>query len=368
MSTKLSYAMVGQTLNEWYQIIKQNNVKKAETMREEIKKSLSEMEENEKIIVYFNLIDSRFKLMKENYKSSGKLLGSMEQIALEENTDHLIQYYFYFFTGMCYFYENDFIEAINSYKIAEQKLNIVPDKKEKAEYHYQLAVAYYQMHQNVFSLNHAEQALGFYKSMNGFSYELSLTHMVIAHNKLDLHQYNTAESLFKDSIKLASEANEKYAEALGNYNLGICYERQEKLDLARDCFIKTLGYEEGNQLQTKLRASYMLSRVLFKLNLQEEAEEWYTKAKELAQYLNNNVYLAKLSIIYSIYKEVNESLMDMNFAVLKKAQLWSDVSELSINAARYFKKQDCLKLASKYFDEGIIARDKIHTWTEEINS
>lgn len=40
--------MVGQTLNEWYQIIKQNNVKKAETMREEIKKSLSEMEENEK--------------------------------------------------------------------------------------------------------------------------------------------------------------------------------------------------------------------------------------------------------------------------------------------------------------------------------
>lgn len=142
--------------------------------------------------------------------------------------------------------------------------------------------------------------------------------MVIAHNKLDLHQYNTAESLFKDSIKLASEANEKYAEALGNYNLGICYERQEKLDLARDCFIKTLGYEEGNQLQTKLRASYMLSRVLFKLNLQEEAEEWYTKAKELAQYLNNNVYLAKLSIIYSIYKEVNERLMDMNFAVLKK--------------------------------------------------
>lgn len=81
--------------------------------------------------MYFNLIDSRFKLMKENYKSSGKLLGSMEQIALEENTDHLIQYYFYFFTGMCYFYENDFIEAINSYKIAEQKLNIVPDKKKK---------------------------------------------------------------------------------------------------------------------------------------------------------------------------------------------------------------------------------------------
>ncbi|MCX4074702.1 aspartate phosphatase [Bacillus subtilis] len=368
MSTKISYTVVGQTLNEWYQLIKQNNIKKAEIMREEIKKSLTHMEENEKIIVYFNLIDSRYKLMKENYKDSGKLLWDLEQHALEESTDDMIQYYFYFFTGMCYFYENDFIEAINSYKIAQQNLDKVPDKKEKAEFHYQLAVAYYQMHQNIFSLNHAEQALGFYNSMDGFSYKLSLTKMVIAHNKLDLHQYNAAESLFEESITIASKADEKYAEALGNYNLGICYERQEKLDLAKDCFIRALGYEESNQIQTKLRAAYMLSRVLFKLNCHQEAQEWYTKAKEYAQQLNNHTYLAKLSIIYSIYKEVNESLLDMNLAVLKKAQLWSDVSELSINAARYFKKKDCLKLASKYFDEGIIARDKIHAWTEELNS
>jgi response regulator aspartate phosphatase C len=369
VNTNIAFEVVGKTLNEWYKVIKQNNIVKAESMKKEIQKTLSEMEENQTVLLYYNLIDSRFKLMTENYSESGNLLTSIEDKALEGDTDDMIRYYFFFFSGMYEFYKKNFTKAINYYRLAERLISSIPDEAELAEFNYQIAIAYYEIHQNFFSLNHAEKALESFAALDDYINRSTLTKMVIAHNKLDLHQYDSAEALFKESIQNASHAKKSYTEALGQFNLGICYERQDKLDLARDCFESALDLlEQQHSRIFPLRTIYMLSRVLFKKGLIDEGDHWYKKAHDLATELNEKTYQSKLSVIHSIYSEPNESLLDKDLNSLKESKLWTDVADLAINAARHFKKQERLKLASKYYEEGIIAMDKIQTWTEEINS
>ncbi|WP_225649687.1 response regulator aspartate phosphatase [Bacillus amyloliquefaciens] len=65
METKVEFEKVARNLNDWYRVIKQNNIPKATAMREKIVKTLPDMEENQNVLLYFNLIDSRFKLMTE---------------------------------------------------------------------------------------------------------------------------------------------------------------------------------------------------------------------------------------------------------------------------------------------------------------
>ncbi|MED2977853.1 tetratricopeptide repeat protein [Bacillus swezeyi] len=368
MAAKIAFEAVGNSLNQWYGLIRQSNIAEAAAMREELKRTLETMEENQDVLLYFNLIDSRFKLLTERYEESGTLLKNITRTPEEIGTDNMIQYYFYFFGGMYEFYKKNFTAAINFYKIAEHSLHKIPDEIELAEFHYHLSIAYYEIRQNFFSINHAGKALESFLAIDHYEQRAASAQMIIAANKLDLFQYEAAERLFKKAIKMAADTGQSFAEALGYHNLGICYERQEKLDSAQESFESAFSTLE--QLHSKLstlRTSYMLARVLFKKGLIEEASGWYEKAVKLATELNEKTYQAKLLVIHSIYKEQNEALLDKGLDVLRGKRLWSDAADLAINAARYFKRKNCLEQAAKYFDEGIIARDNIQTRKEELN-
>ncbi|QHZ45022.1 Rap family tetratricopeptide repeat protein [Bacillus sp. NSP9.1] len=367
MAAKIAFEAVGNSLNQWYGLIRQNHIAEAAAMREEIKRTLETMEENQDVLLYFNLIDSRFKLLTERYEESGTLLQNMRKTPEEIGTDNMLQYYFYFFGGMYEFYQKNFTTAINFYKIAEQSLHKIPDEIEIAEFHYQLSIAYYEIRQNFFSINHAEKALESFLAIEHYEHRAASTQMIIAANKLDLFKYESAEALFQKAINMAADTKQLYAEALGYHNLGICYERQEKLDPALKAFASAFGILE--QLHSKLstlRTSYMLARVLFKKGLIEEATGWYKKAAGLAAELDEKTYKAKLLVINSIYKEQDEALLDKGLDMLRSKNLWSDAADLAINAARYFKSKNCLNQAAKYFDEGIIAFDHIQTRKEEL--
>ncbi|WP_257834737.1 Rap family tetratricopeptide repeat protein [Salipaludibacillus agaradhaerens] len=367
VETKIEFEKVARNLNDWYEVIKQNDIPKATTIREKIIKTLPNMEENQNVLLYFNLIDSRFKLMIENYSDSGRLLGKMKYEALETTTDDMIQYYFYLFNGMYHFYEKDFIKAINSYKIAERKLNKIPDEIERAEFHYQAAIAYYEIRQNFFSLNHAEKALGSFKAHEGYINRVIKCHMLFAMNKVDLQLWDEAIALYKHAIDIASQNKDSYSESLGYFNLGICYERQERLQEAKECFEETSSFASSDLTSLTIRNCYMLSRTFYKLGLNEIAREWRIKGMTYAENVNEHVYKAKLHLIYFLYDETNPASFDLNMNVLKEKNLWSDVADLSLNAALYYKKQKNTDLSSKYFEEACTAKDQILKLTEALS-
>lgn len=80
----------------------------------------------------------------------------------------MLQYYFYFFSGLYQFYIKNFTKAINFYRIAENWINKIPDEAERAEFNYQIAIAYYEIHQNFFSLTHAEKALESFLALGNY--------------------------------------------------------------------------------------------------------------------------------------------------------------------------------------------------------
>ncbi|TKD54567.1 tetratricopeptide repeat protein [Bacillus sp. S2(2019)] len=191
--------------------------------------------------------------------------------------------------------------------------------------------------------------------------------MVIASNKMDLNQFEQAKSTFKDAINLAASSNLELPQALGYFNIGVCYERQGMLQQALDSFQNVLSIELKKPHTTlNMRTKYMLARVLFQLYKTAEGLDAYNESLILANELADNAYIAKLSIIHSIYVIGDEIQLDAALNVLKNQKLWKDASELSIMAARFYKKQDNHKLASKYFDEGLESQAKKLSWMEEI--
>jgi len=365
LAEKVASPFVAKMIGDWYGLIKKQDILKAETKRNEIVQAFENMEEDQNVLLYFNLIDSRYKMMVQEFEGSKELL---KQIDIEEKqkTDDMIHYYYFFFNGMYEFYKKRFSDAINYYHIAETRLRNVPDELERAEFNYQLAIAYYEIAQNHFSINHAKKALESFKSADLQESRVAITLMVIASNKMDLNQFEQAESTYKDALNLAAASNLDLPQALGYFNLGICYERQGKLAEAFDSFQNTLSIELKNTHKTlHMRTKYMLARVLFQLDNTAEGLESYNESLILANELSDNAYIAKLNIIHSMYVKDDEIQLDAALNVLKNQKLWTDAAELSIMAARFYKKQDNHKLASKYFDEGLESQAKKLTWMEE---
>ncbi|MBU4617808.1 MULTISPECIES: response regulator aspartate phosphatase [Bacillus] len=365
MGEKVASPIVAKMIGDWYGFIKKQDILKAETMRNEIVQACENMEEDQNVLLYFNLIDARYKMMVQEFEGSKELL---KQIDIEEKqkTDDMIHYYYFFFNGMYEFYKKRFSDAINYYHIAETRLRNVLDELERAEFNYQLAIAYYEIAQNHFSINHAKKALESFKSADLQESRVATTLMVIASNKMDLNQFVKAESTYKDAINLAAASNLDFPQALGYLNLGICYERQGKLQQAMDSFHNVLSIELKKPHKTlHMRTKYMLARALFQLDKTAEGLDVYNESLMLANELSDNAYIAKLNIIHSIYVTVDENKLDVALNVLKSQKLWTDAAELSIMAARFYKKQDNYKLASKYFDEGLESQAKKLTWMEE---
>ncbi|OJT56865.1 hypothetical protein BFP49_22490 [Bacillus licheniformis] len=365
MPEKVASPFVAKMIGDWYGVIKKQDILKAENKREEIVKAFENMEEDQNVLLYFNLIDSRYKMMVQEFEGSKALL---KQIDTEEKqkTDDMIQYYYFFFNGMYEFYKKRFSDAINYYHIAETRLRNVPDELERAEFNYQLAIAYYEIAQNHFSINHAQKALESFKSADLQESRVATTLMVIASNKMDLNQFEQAKSIYKDAINLAAASNLDLPQALGYFNLGICYERQGNLQQSLDSLQNVLSIELKKPHKTLyMRTKYMLARVLFQLDKTAEGLEAYNESQMLANELADNAYIAKLNVIHSIYVTGDETQLDAALNVLKSHNLWSDATELSIKAARFYKKQDNHKLASKYFDEGLESQSRKLTWMGE---
>ncbi|APT44890.1 Rap family tetratricopeptide repeat protein [Bacillus safensis] len=365
MAEKVASPLVAKMIGDWYGFIKKQNILNAEIKRKEIVIACENMEEDQNVLIYFSLIDARYKMMVQEFDGSKELLKQID-IKEKQKTDNMIQYYYYFFNGMYEFYKKRFSDAINYYHIAETRLRNVPDELERAEFNYQLAIAYYEIAQNHFSINHAKKALESYKSSDLQESRVATTLMVIASNKMDLNLFEQAESTFKDAINLATASNLDLPQALGYFNLGICYERQGKLQKALECLQNGLSVELKKPHKTlHMRTNYMLARVLFQLDKKAEGLESYNESLMLANELADNAYIAKLNIIHSIYITGDEAQLDEALNVLKTHNLWSDATDLSIMAARFYKKQDNHKLASKYFDEGLESQAKKLTWMEE---
>ncbi|MED3645466.1 aspartate phosphatase [Halalkalibacterium halodurans] len=367
MTEKLASSEVVNKLNDWYDVIKQQDVDEAAKLRSEAESLIKEMEEDQSVLLYYNLIDSRYKILLEKFDESGSILKSVKEQTEQSETDQLLRFYYYFFSGLYQLYKRNYIKAIHHYRQAEIYLTSIPDEIEHAEFHVQLANAYYGIDQNFFSLSHAEKALEIFIKHDNYVNRQISAQLIIALNRFDLNRHESAISIFKEAIETASKYDHTFLEVIGHYNLGVSYEYLNELELAKESLETALdiNYPEESKKDTYLEIKYLLARTLFRMDHFEEGMEWFNTAKTLAEETNEETYQIKLSILHSIYVEANETALDDALNDLRARKLWHDVSDLTAIAARYFKKKEMYKLATKYFSEALLAKEYIPTLQEE---
>ncbi|MEK5501026.1 Rap family tetratricopeptide repeat protein [Bacillus sp. FSL M8-0168] len=367
MGVKIASEKVANMLNHWYGQIKKQEIQNAKLTRTEVAQAIENMEEDQNVLLYFNMIDSRYKLLLEHYCESGSILKSLKNQTEEKKTDDMLQYYFYFFSGLYEFYVKNFTQAINFYKIAEAKLSKIPDEIEKAEFHYQVAIAYYKIKQHFFSLNHIEKALESFKAYEEYSNRAIKGTMVLAANYVDLYRYKEAIKLYEQALERALATKDSFSESLAYFNLGVCYERRDQLLEAKEYLEKAIDIPENRQSVSAIRTMYMLSRVLYKMNSIGEARTWYQKSYSRAEKEADFEYKAKLQIIYSLYDQHDSASLEKGLEQLKKKKLWSDVAELTSLAAYHYKKEGDIHNSAKYFEQACHAKDQILKLTEVLS-
>lgn len=359
MITKIAYEKVANKMNEWYRLIKQLKINESIEIKEEIKRILPNMEENQDLLLYFNLLDLRHNILIDNSKRS----KMTSQIHLNkedvQKTDDFLQYYFYFFNGQFEFHNKNYINAINFYKIAEDKLKKVPDEIEHAEFHYKIAIAYYQIDQHFFSLNHAQKALNSFKSNEQYIKRQINSELILALNKVDLMRYKEADSHYQSIIKKCQEIGDSYTEGLAHYNIGISYEKRNDLFKAESHLLKAIETPEHRESINTIRTYYMLSKVCFKSGKTDKALVWYKLAWDLVEETNEQEFRAKLMILDALYKRGHKTNIHNAMKYLQGKNLWTEVAQLSREIGNHFKNKGNITQAVKYYELSLIAKDEI---------
>lgn len=367
MIGQIAHQEIANDLNEWYKSIKQRDKSKATQLHQEISDRLPNMSENQTVLLYYNLIESRYKLLMERFNESGEILSNIKKFKdLEKNTDDIIQYYFYFFSGVYEFYQKNYIKAINYYKRAEIMLHKIPDEMEMAEFHYQVAVAYYRIDQHIFSINHAEKALESFRANSLYHEREIYSEMVLAANKLDMLNYEEAEANYLSAIKKSKSVGSKYSESLAYFNLGLCYGRMELYSKAVESFNKALDNEDLKSGVVGIKSMFELTHVLYKDHKLDDAQIWFKKGFSRAKKEGEKEYEAKFIFIDGLYNTIDTLSMEKGLEYLESRNLWTDVSELCLDAAHYYKNKGDTAKSSRYFERAHHARDQILKLLEEL--
>lgn len=275
VSKTLASSEVGHLINQWYGYIRSFSIPDSEYLKKEIENKLDQMEEDQDLLLYYSLMEFRHRLMLESLEPLEKLrIDQQPNLSdllseIENNQSRIkgmLDYYFNFFKGQFEFSRKNYIQAIQYYKRAELKLDLIPEEEkiEKAEFHYKVAAAYYRIKQNMFSLHHAEIALNMFEANKLYSTSTISCEMMLGANKLDLLRFDEAEAHYTNAMKFAELTKDNYSRGLACHNIGLSYALQNKSDLAEEYFRKVLEIPEYYETERGLRTDFELTFVLYK--------------------------------------------------------------------------------------------------------
>ncbi|MDQ0174920.1 Rap family tetratricopeptide repeat protein [Bacillus chungangensis] len=368
MKQKIRSEIVTEKLNDWYSLIRKNNVTEAEFIKSEIEADLNDMEENQKVLLYYSLLDFRHQIMlsylkphsAEGINHSLTILEKKKEEIENSQLDDMIEYYFWFFKGMYEFKRKNFVEAITYYKIAEKKVAAVDDEVEKAEFYYKLAEIYYYINQHYLSMNYASLALETFKAHETLLEKKIFCEFIIAGNWVETFRYNDALNNLLNAVEDAKEIKNNHLKASAYFNLGNCYFYLKEFSKAFEQMKKALVIFEHENSSYVPKVLFNLMYVRLKQKKYEEANTFYVRGIDSAKSLNDEEYIARLHILKGVFLDTEADILVKNaFDYLESKKIYAAVEELALEAAQYLNQMERYKEANFYYEKSIQARKKI---------
>ncbi|MEC3608644.1 aspartate phosphatase [Bacillus glycinifermentans] len=366
--SKVASEVVGGVLNEFHLAIKKHDIEQAKIFFEKAKSMFAEMEENQNVLVYFSLLEERYRMML--YDARGERLPrqsyfNASQIKSIEQTDDMIDYYFYFFEAMHEAYNKNFERAISLYKVAEKKLAKIPDDIEAAEFYFKVSWLYMSLRQNAVSLNYAKDAMNIYKMYDGYKKKLAISQVVMGTNYMQMQRFEDAEEYFAKSIEISKEIGDPFLEAMLHHNISILYSNSDR---SQDCILAVqhaLSNPEWRESSYYINSLYMLVREFFKIGETEAALYYYQKGQEELEKNGNKHYEKKINIIYELYCRENVGSIKDDIHSLDEMNDLDGVYDLSLLISSYYEDKGDYKKALEFAKIAMKAENKMRSLGSE---
>ncbi|MCY7866117.1 aspartate phosphatase [Bacillus spizizenii] len=361
----IAHEVVANTLNELHVAIKKCEIDMAEQLLKKAKESLKHMEEDDKVVIYYQLLESSYKMMLFKNKGEGAPPNDwkVKKIELEgEDIDNLIDYYFYLYEAEYMSYVKNYERAISLLKIAEKKLSKIDSDIEAAEFYKKAASLYATLHQSAVSLGYINEAISIFNQHEDYKRHLAISYVVKATNYMHLGKFKDSEEYFLAAIKIAKEVKDEFFEAMQYHNISILYSNYDKSQECINAVKKAVRCREWRDSAYYINSIYMIVRERFKIGDKENAMYYLKKGQEDLKFRANKIYEAKINIIYDLYcKEVNESIDKCreNVQYLEEKGDLDGVVDLSLIMSKYYEKVEHYKEALEFANNAIEAKEKM---------
>lgn len=320
----LSSVDVANMLNDWYVMMKKREIQGAIKLKEEILQAFDRMEENQDVLLYYQLLEYRFKDLIEDTASLD------HSLFVDENairTDDMLSYYFYFFKGMYEMRRGNQDTAFHLLKLAEDKLDLVHDDIEKAEFHYKTGCLYYNIRSTLLSIHHLKMASSIYDADPCYVKKSISCQMMLALNYADQSKYDEAESLFEEVIHSLEQMEDPDLLGHAYCNAAFIKSLRNEYSEAVPLLEKALLIEtfETSSPGGYLLAMYAYTKALFKLKKPGLFHYYVQLSLQKAENLKQRNISLKLSILETLMlqqdnmieqiKSYCDQLESMNFLV-----------------------------------------------------
>lgn len=360
MSGLIASQEVGNMLNTWNLAIQKGDLSAAIEMQDDIDRAIDLMEENQDILLYYQLLSFRLKLKLQNISRNldKPFFQRNAPDEKEEKTNKLMSYYFYFYNGIYHDYLQDYDKALSYFRIAEKKLAYVDDEIEKAEFHYKIAVLFYDLKMTFLSKYHAQIACDTFNAHETYIKRQINCRMLHALNLIDQFEYDKARALFSEAENMIESINDNHLIIHLYYNMGFLESKKENLEEASALFRRTLSYKEiENQDLLKMRCLYELSRIEIS-SKSNDAIEWIDLGISLSEQVNHNVFQIKFKLLKELLYEKNHSQLNNinNLCLeLEEKRVWVDLEEILVDMAKYLEGRGLLKQSLNYYKRALLA-------------
>ncbi|MBM7839396.1 response regulator aspartate phosphatase B [Alkalihalobacillus xiaoxiensis] len=335
---------VGVKITEWYSCIVARSYEEAVLMKEEVKQLLPQMENNDKMLAYYSLVDYRHNMLTSGYNKN-ELDEELPQVEELENLDHTLRYFYYFVSGQHEFMQERYRSAVKLFSQAERLLEHVNDKAEEAEFYQYTGYMYYRLNQYLLASSYMERAKYMYDQLKYVEPALNCK-IVLAFIFQELHNAPKSEVLLLEALKEAEGKRIMTAQiyrSLGLNKLSI-----KDYPEAESYFRRALEIEEHRSISLGAKTLYNLSNTLFRMGKYDEASIKFKTAKASAEYYGSKEYVARCKVTEGLYLLKDYSLVDEGIEDLNTYGLDFELAEVAEEAADQTEKEGNTTLALKY--------------------
>lgn len=360
----ISAEQVGNHLNDWRIAIRKHDVHSAKAMYTELKELLQKMEENQEVLTYYSLLEGKYKLML--YERRGTKLKEQTEPDCPSKTNDLIEYYFYLYKALYASYKRDYASAIGLFKIAEKKLQHIPDEIEVAEFHTKIANLYMLLRQSLISLHYIQNAIDIFKSHEGYERRLAAAFVIAAANYMDIGDFIRAEDYYKKALHIADSLNDHFLTSQLYHNISILYAEAGESKKCIDALEKALSDEDYLSSCYFHHSMYMLMKELLSIDERTQALYYFELVNQKHESEKCPIYTAKMNLLYHLYftedmAQKAQACFD-EISILKKLKDAEGVCELSALAAKHFEELGAIHQAYLFLKEADRMKHPIIDW------